>query len=220
MHNGLIIALAWPETLCKQAGAWYDTPLTWLGINNNNYYKVGHSAIVLIEKKTGDCLYFDFGRYHTPRGYGRVRSAITDHDLVINTKAIISKKGIVQNYKELITEIFSNTSCHGSGNLHAAYCEGDFIAAQKKALQLQQLSPITYGPFLPNGSNCSRFVNKVILASKPNLIHRLLLMAPKTLTPTPIGNVLSLSHIYIKKHNTLVVNNKTEQITKLIHEYN
>ena len=39
MHNGIAIVLAWPETLCKKAGAWYDYPLKWASINKNNYYK-------------------------------------------------------------------------------------------------------------------------------------------------------------------------------------
>jgi len=38
--TGFAIALAFPDTYCKQAGAWYDNLLNWLGIANNNYYKV------------------------------------------------------------------------------------------------------------------------------------------------------------------------------------
>jgi hypothetical protein len=57
--NGIAIALAWPDTYCKKAGAWYDTPAEWLRISKNNYYKVGHAALVLIEKSSGNCNYFD-----------------------------------------------------------------------------------------------------------------------------------------------------------------
>ena len=48
-------------------------------IKKGNYYKVGHSAIVLINPNQLKCHYFDFGRYHAPKNYGRVRDEITDH---------------------------------------------------------------------------------------------------------------------------------------------
>jgi hypothetical protein len=194
MHNGIAITLAWPETLCKQAGAWYDKPLRWLGINKSNYYKVGHAAIVLINKETGDCHYFDFGRYHSPYQHGRVRSAFTDHDLEIKTKAVVSANGKLKNYNEILLELFNNESCHGSGNLHASYCHINFDKAYSKANEMQSISPIPYGPFLPKGTNCSRFVNTVVLEGKPEWYYRFVLANPKTLSPTPIGNVKALSN--------------------------
>lgn len=194
MYDGLAIALAWPETLCKQAGSWYDTPLKWVGINKKNYYKVGHAALVLIEKNTGHCHYFDFGRYHTPFQHGRVRSAYTDHDLQIKTKAEINYKSEIENYYQILLELFRNESCHGKGNLHASYCEIHFQLAYKKAKLMQDCSPIRYGPFLHDGTNCSRFVNSVILSGKPRWLNRFLLKYPKSLSPTPLGNVKSLPH--------------------------
>lgn len=194
MHNGIAIALAWPETLCKQAGAWYDKPLKWLGINKSNYYKVGHAAIVLINNENGDCHYFDFGRYHSPYQHGRVRSAYTDHDLEMKTKAIVLDNGKLKNYNEILLELFCNESCHGSGKLHASYCHVNFQHAYNKANEMQSVSPIPYGPFLPNGTNCSRFVNTIILAGRPEWFYRLVLASPKTLSPTPIGNVKALSN--------------------------
>ena len=65
-HNGFAIALAWPETQCKEAVAWYDGLMRMININKNGYYKVGHAAIVLVEDISGRCHYFDFGRYHAP----------------------------------------------------------------------------------------------------------------------------------------------------------
>lgn len=194
MYDGIAIALAWPETKCKQAGAWYDVPMKWFGINKDNYYTVGHAATILIDKGTGQCHYFDFGRYHSPSQHGRVRSALTDHDLEISTKAIISEEGKLLNYREILTELFLNESNHGTGKMVSTYCEIQFNEAFKMATSLQELSPIPYGPFLPSGTNCSRFVNKVILSGRPNWILRLLLIAPRTLTPTPLGNVRALNN--------------------------
>ncbi|MBS1650608.1 MAG: hypothetical protein JSU07_01235 [Bacteroidetes bacterium] len=197
MYSGIAISLAWPETLCKQAGAWYDRPLKWIGVNKSNYYKVGHAAVVLIEKSSGICHYFDFGRYHAPYQHGRVRSAYTDHDLEINARAIIDAKGKIVNYNEILLELYHNESCHGSGNLHASYCEIDFNKALDKAHQMQAQSPIPYGPFLLNGTNCSRFVNTVIVSGTPQWHYKLVLNYPKTLSPTPIGNVKTLSNYVV-----------------------
>ncbi|MBA3286326.1 MAG: hypothetical protein H0U27_14880 [Nitrosopumilus sp.] len=220
MHNGIAIALAWPETLCKQAGAWYDKPLKWLGINKSNYYKVGHAAIVLIDNTSGECHYFDFGRYHAPFQHGRVRSAITDHDLEMKTKAVVSN-GILKNYNEILLELFNNESCHGSGNLHASYCIVNFEEAYNKANEMQSNSPIPYGPFLPKGTNCSRFVNTIILSGKPKWHFRLVLANPKTLSPTPIGNVKALTNystIGIKEHTAEIYKPNFNTSNNLAHE--
>lgn len=194
--TGIAIALAWPETLCKQPGSWYDKPLLLLGINKNHYYKVGHAAVVLVSYADNSCHYFDFGRYHAPFQHGRVRSAVTDHDLRIFTKANISN-GKLLNFTDILFELFQNESCHGNGSLHASYCEVNFENSMNTANKLQAMSPIRYGPFLPKGTNCSRFVNSVILSGKPKLVHRILLFSPKTLSPTPMSNVSSLNHYQI-----------------------
>lgn len=193
-HTGFAIAMAWPETLCKQPGSWYDAPLKRVGINKNHYYKIGHAAVVLIHGDKKKCHYFDFGRYHAPFQYGRVRDAETDHDLEVKTKAIINDKGQIVNNYEIISEIFSNPSCHGTGTLHSSYCKINFESAFAQAKQMQEQSPIKYGPFQINGTNCSRFVNRVLLSGKPSLLYRFLLSYPKTISPTPLENVRVLDN--------------------------
>lgn len=204
MSNGIGIVIAWPETMCKQAGAWYDKPLKWVGINQDNYYKVGHAATVLIEQSTGQCLYFDFGRYHTPHQHGRVRNALTDHDLEIKTIARFDSNGNLLNYEEILAELLMNESCHGSGNLHASYTKIHFKNALKKANEMQVLSPLPYGPFVMKGTNCSRFVNSVLIAGKPSLIKNIRLMFPKTFSPTPLGNVKTFSNYHIMSKEYIV----------------
>ena len=76
MQNDFIIVLAWPEGLTTAAGSWYDKILA-----TNGKYRVGHSALVLVNSKTKKLQYFDFGRYHTPLGFGRARDSQTDPDL-------------------------------------------------------------------------------------------------------------------------------------------
>ncbi len=194
MHNGVAIILAWPETLCKQAGSWYDPLMQWTLVNKNNYYKIGHAAIVLIDSDKGNCYYFDFGRYHAPHQYGRVRSAHTDHELEMEIKAIVSEDNTLENYEEILLALKNNTSCHGSGTLHSSYCAINFDKALEKAMEMQRSSPIAYGPFIPEGTNCSRFVRTIALAGKPNLIQQLILGFPLTISPTPIGNVRALKN--------------------------
>lgn len=192
-HNGFAIAIAWPDTLCKQAGAWYDGLMSTLNFSQNNYYKVGHAAIVLIPQDGEKCHYFDFGRYHAPYGHGRVRDAETDHDLVIKTSAKIKGKTVV-NFEEILAELLSNPASHGTGKMYASYCTVNFEKAFEKAKSMQAASPLAYGPFLPKGTNCSRFVRTVVLAGKPKLNHGIKLKIPYSFSPTPKTNVDALTN--------------------------
>lgn len=194
-YTGFAIALAWPETYCKQPGSWYDPITFMLGVNNNNYYKVGHAALILIDSKNLKAHYFDFGRYHAPYQHGRVRSAESDHELELKTIPRLSGNGKeIDNYKDLLNELQSNPASHGEGEMHAAYCPVNFENAYSKVIDLQKLSPIPYGPFRINGTNCSRFVNTAILAGKPQLKYRFNLKYRVPLTPTPISNINALNH--------------------------
>jgi hypothetical protein len=194
-HTGFAIAIAWPETYCKQPGSWYDPITLTLGINKNNYYRVGHAALVLIDNKRLKAHYFDFGRYHSPYKYGRVRSAETDHDLEINTVPVISDDNkYIENFRKILTELQQNPACHGEGELHASYCPINFETAFATAKKMAEKSPIPYGPFRYKGSNCSRFVNTAIRAGKPDFRHWFGLYFKVPLTPTPISNVNALEN--------------------------
>lgn len=193
--SGIAIALAWPQTYCKQSGAWYEPITLALGINKNNYYKAGHAALVLIDSENKTCSYFDFGRYHSPFQHGRVRGADTDHDLEMKTVPIISEDGTtLENYNEILYELQRNPACHGEGELHASYCPVSFERTLKKVRHMQEISPIPYGPFRYGGSNCSRFVNTAILSGRPALIYNLKLRYFLPLTPAPLTNVAVLSN--------------------------
>jgi len=191
-EKGFAIALAWPETYCKQTSAWYDFIPHGLGISKNNYYKVGHAALVLVSPE-GNCYYFDFGRYHAPYQWGRVRSGEADHDLVISTKAAFSENGTqVLNFREILEELQRNPACHGDGKLHASYCSINYEAAMSKAQEMHERHIWPYGPFIWNGTNCSRFVNTVIRAGRPSWKNWFLLQFMKPITPTPLNNVQAL----------------------------
>lgn len=195
MDNGFIVALAWPETECKQAGAWYDSLMSWIGVNRNGYYKVGHAALLLISDNKKTCEYFDCGRYHAPHGFGRVRDQETDHDLTVHTKPMFSEnKQTIKNINEILKELSRNKSCHGDGPIFASYTRIDYEQAYATCKGLMQYADfIPYGPFVSYGTNCSRFVNQIIRKGTPSLVERLLLSLPYSISPSPMANVRSLS---------------------------
>jgi hypothetical protein len=193
--TGFGIALAWPEFYCKQSCSWYDVYTDKLGISKNNFYKVGHAAVLLVDIKNTECKYFDFGRYHAPFQYGRARGEETDHELKFYTKPIFSKDfSTILNYKELLSDLQNNEGCHGEGNLYSSYTKINFEKAYKKAKEIQDASPVAYGPFVYKGTNCSRFVNTVIRAGEPKFWDWFKLYFFLPLTPTPRTNIKALSH--------------------------
>ncbi|MBI3134752.1 MAG: hypothetical protein HYZ14_08780 [Bacteroidetes bacterium] len=188
MEKDYALVIAWPETYCKQTGSWYDPVLNLLSIADNGYYKVGHAAVVLINGSTGETHYFDFGRYHAPKGYGRVRSKISDHDLELKTQ-IKFRNDQILNIHELIRELNSNESCHGNGPLVSSLVKINFHSSFNKANELQERIFIKYGPFIPNGTNCSRFINSVVRSGVLSTKIKFSLFSPVMLTPTPVWNV-------------------------------
>ena len=188
MHNGYGIALAWPETKCKQAGAWYDKIMSLFGWNKKGYYKVGHAALLLLNEDEDSCKYYDFGRYHTPAGYGRVRSIETDFDLELKTKASYIN-GEITNLDSILQELQQNKSSHGTGYIKASMLKINTHKAEQYIKELQKHDCIPYGPFIQSGTNCSRFVCSTLLKGEPKLVSSLALRFPIMLTPTPLWNL-------------------------------
>ena len=56
MQTDFIIALAWPEGMVSACGSWYD-----IFFARNKKYRVGHSALALVDSVSGKLRYFDFG---------------------------------------------------------------------------------------------------------------------------------------------------------------
>ena len=198
-NTDFIIVLAWPEGEVTAAGAWYD-PL----FSTDGKYRVGHSALILINSENKELLYFDFGRYHTPTGFGRVRDKETDPDIGIPISAEIEDNRI-KNIKEILVHTKNKKANHGEGKLYASVLKNvNFISSYKFAKKIQEKGIIPYGPFVPKGSNCSRFVSATIRKSNPNLIKSLRLQFPFSLSPSPKRNVsISNNNYYIVEKNKL-----------------
>lgn len=189
-NSGAMIVLAWPETTVYKTGAWYDGFMSLLGFCKNGYYKVGHAALVLASAETHTFHYFDFGRYHTPIGTGRVRNEDTDPELKIPFQAKFDLNGEVVNLAELLSYLKKLKSTHGNGKLVSSVIYPfNFTKAFTKAKALQQKGAIPYGPFVLWGTNCSRFVATIAKAGHFSLIKKWQLKIPYVISHSPISNV-------------------------------
>ncbi|WP_271784109.1 DUF6695 family protein [Aquimarina algiphila] len=191
-YTGKIISLAFPDTFVRFSDEKNASSLLQLfGLGKNGVIKAGHAAFVLIENKTGIAEYYDFGRYITPHGKGRVRSAITDVELEIPFKATFTIGGKLANINEFLLWLEKHPEkTHGSGRLVASVCDYIFYdKAKKYVLETQDRGSIPYSTFRKEGSNCSRIVTDTILNSTDNSRIRTPLLRNKLFTPSPLGNV-------------------------------
>ncbi|MEP2936875.1 MAG: DUF6695 family protein [Gilvibacter sp.] len=190
-HDGKIIVLAYPDTFVKMSDEWICRFLPLVGLGTREFIKAGHAALVLVSNHSAEAHYFDFGRYITPDGFGRVRSSYTDAELTIPIKAQITPSGSLDNLEALLLWLDANEEhTHGSGRLLASVCDRiDYSNALAYILELQSQGSIPYGAFAKNGSNCSRFVTETLLAATddPLIIKRL--KWNKKFTPSTVGNV-------------------------------
>ena len=183
-YPDFIIVLAWPEGMVIAAGAWYDKLLSI-----NGQYRVGHSALILVNSETRKLHYMDFGRYHTPHGHGRIRDAETDPDIGISTVADI-QNGEIVNLDTILIETANKEANHGEGTLYANVLSGvDFKSGYKYAKLMQGKGSIKYGPFVRPGTNCSRFVSKIIRKSGVSWLKRFRLKIQANITPSPKRNI-------------------------------
>jgi len=194
-NSGIIITLAYPETVVRVSTEWFVHYLRFLGIGTKNYVRAGHAAIVLINKASGILEYYDFGRYIVPEPNGRVRSKLTDNELDFPVFAEI-ENGNIKNLDDLLMFFATNPKLtHGEGKMVASVCnEIDYDKAKNYIEQLQEQYFVPYGVFKKNASNCSRFVTSTLIASVTNLKIKKKLINSTWFTPSTIGNaVLSSS---------------------------
>ncbi|MBP2834072.1 hypothetical protein J8281_17885 [Aquimarina sp. U1-2] len=190
-YSGKIISLAFPDTFVQHSEESSTKILLAFGLGRHNYIKAGHAAFVLIENASGHAAYYDFGRYITPPGYGRVRSATTDVELEIPFKAIFTEDMALSNIEKFLLWLEAHPEkTHGSGRLVASVCDYiDYKKAKDYITSIQKKGSIPYKAFGKEGSNCSRIVTDTILASTDHNKIRIPLLRNKLFTPSPLGNV-------------------------------
>ncbi|MEN8826177.1 MAG: DUF6695 family protein [Wenyingzhuangia sp.] len=202
MSDGAILVLSYPDTIVRPAYTEFSSRI-WpkLGIGGNHAVQAGHAALLLIHKNTQEVDYFDFGRYITSYGFGRVRSKDTDPELELPFKANFENDKLV-NLSEMLLWLENNTEkTHGEGRLIVGLnTQIDYDKAISFVEKLLALKELPYGAFVKNGSNCARFVADVLKSSCVNKSVLLRLKISNLLTPSPISNVIkgsTESDIYI-----------------------
>jgi len=186
---GKVMVIAWPDTTARGDELWYKV-LKGVGIVKNLNFKVGHAAILLISPN-GSLHYYDFGRYITPRGFGRARSANSDPMLHFSLKAITNEKEVLN--LESICESFQAKSefTHGKGPMYFSIDhQFDFAAGKRLADTMVEKGSFLYGALAKNNSSCSRFVWDVFRAGKQSIglsVSRF----HETIMPSPISNVVN-----------------------------
>jgi len=193
-NTGIIIVLAYPETIVRTSQEWYSPYLRFMGMGKKNYVRAGHAALVLIEKATGALDYYDFGRYITQLSYGRVRSKERDRELNFPLKAII-RNGEIVNLEELLHFLGNNPKLtHGEGTMYATVCDQiDYEAANAYIEYCLRQGATSYAAFIKNASNCARFVTDTLIASTTNSTVKKRLKKSRWFTPSTIGNVVLAS---------------------------
>ena len=189
--TGIIITLAYPETIVRVSSEWSSSHVYLLGIGKKNYVRAGHAALVLIEKASGNLEYFDFGRYVTPQPTGRVRSKLTDHELDVPLQAELQGNTVI-NLDDILKFLATHPKLtHGEGTMLASVCgDIDFDKAKNYINNLQTVGLIHYAAFGKKGSNCARFVTDTLIACVANKAIKKKLKKSKWFTPSTIGNVL------------------------------
>ncbi|MEZ4976072.1 MAG: DUF6695 family protein [Flavobacteriaceae bacterium] len=190
-NTGIILTLAYPETIVMVAKEWYSPYMRYVGIGKKNYLRAGHAALVLIDKATGVLEYHDFGRYITSEPNGRVRGRETDFELHFPVKAHI-KEGTIQNLEELLKFLAVNPKLtHGEGTLYASVCDAiDYQKARDHITTMQNKHFIRYAAFIKEACNCARFVTGALIAGVTNPKLKKQLKRSTWFTPSTIGNVV------------------------------
>ena len=205
--HGSMIIMAYPDTFVRPSNEGVAKITPYLGIGTKDAVKAGHAALCLINHSNGDIHYYDFGRYITPDGKGRMRSVITDEELDVPLRAIIENDS-VQNIDEILLWLYKHPEkTHGDGKLVASInSEIDLDQAELFIQNLRIKGSIPYGIFVEQGSNCSRFVADTLITSCRNQKVVQGIGSRQLLTPSPLGIVStgSTSGIVYEVSNNIV----------------
>lgn len=190
-NTGIILTLAYPDTIVMVSEEWFSPFLRFLGIGKKDYLRAGHAALVLINKETGVLEYHDFGRYITPEPNGRVRGNDTDNELCFPLKAEIENNAI-KNLDAILKFLATHPKLtHGDGKLVASVCKAvNYQKARVHITKMQNKHFIRYAAFIKGACNCARFVTDTLIASVTDVKIKKRLQSSKWFTPSTVGNVL------------------------------
>ncbi|MFI0428211.1 DUF6695 family protein [Mariniflexile sp. HMF6888] len=190
-NTGIILTLAYPETIVMVSKEWFSPFLRFLGVGKKNYLRAGHAALVLINKENGVLEYHDFGRYITPEPTGRVRGSDTDNELHFPLVAQIENDKIT-NLNAILEFLATHPKLtHGDGKMLASVCNAiDYKKARAHITNMQEKHFICYAAFIKDACNCARFVTDTLIASVTDNSIKKNLENSKWFTPSTVGNVV------------------------------
>ena len=191
-YNDFAIILTWPDATIRGDEKWMMF-FKKIGIVKNLNFKVGHTGIVLVNHLSGEMLFYDFGRYITPRGYGRARSKDSDPLLNIPMNAVLMENKI-QNLNDII-ESFEELklAMHGEGRLFYNVVENvDFNLAKKYGDQCVMEGTYPYGAVAKGNNNCSRFITRMLMKASKKYHFWHSINFPETIKASPISNIINV----------------------------
>jgi len=220
MREGVIVVLSYPDTVVRPAYSEFSSKIwPFFGVGGNDAVQAGHASLLLIDKQIGIVDYFDFGRYITTFGFGRVRSKASDPELVVPIKATFENNQLM-NLEELLLWLDKHPEkTHGEGRLVASVNDAiDYNKASAYIHQLISEKEIPYGAFVKKGTNCARFVTDTILNSCLDKKVKRKLTVSNLFTPSPIGNTIKgTTENYIFKVENQQISEYTNR--SIIQEY-
>ncbi len=193
MHtfDDFAIILTWPDATIRGDERWMMF-FKKIGLVKNLNFKVGHTGIVLVERTTGTMRFYDFGRYISPRGYGRARSQDSDPRLTIDLKAqiidgkIINLEKIVEHFETL------KSAMYGEGQLYFSVADNiNFSAAKRFGDYWVEKGTYPYGAVARRNNNCSRFITRMLMKASDKYHYWHSINLPETIKASPISNVVN-----------------------------
>ncbi|PRD48872.1 DUF6695 family protein [Sphingobacterium haloxyli] len=190
-YNDIALILTWPDATIRGDEKWMMF-FRKIGIVKNLNFKVGHTGIVIIKRETGEMLFYDFGRYITPRGYGRARSKFSDPRLEIKLKARFKKNDII-NLGEIVEQFEKlKPAMYGDGILYFSVARHiNFELAKAYGDDCVHQGTFPYGAVARHNNNCSRFIARMLIRSSKQYTWRHSINFPETIKASPISNVVN-----------------------------
>lgn len=189
----MAIIVAWPDATMRGDERWMMF-FKKIGLVKNLNFKVGHTAVILVDSQTKDLLYYDFGRYISPRGQGRARSVESDPRLRLDTKAEIDANHKIRNLKEIIMELDSlRDVTQGVGRIFFSVARDVSLSlARQYADGLVRAGSSPYGAVARGNNNCSRFITRLLIkaSKKYHVFHSV--RYPETIKASPMSNVVNV----------------------------
>lgn len=190
-YDDLAIILTWPDATIRGDEAWMMF-FKKIGIVKNLNFKVGHTGIVIVDSLSGVMRFYDFGRYISPRGYGRARSEDSDPRLEIDMLADVVE-GQIENLEEVI-EYFEDmkSAMYGEGRLYFSIADQiNYDLAQDFGDDWVRRGTYPYGAVAKNNNNCSRFITRMLMHASPKYHYWHGINLPETIKASPISNVVN-----------------------------